>query len=103
MEKLERIIELKSSQQPLEQEKEEELTQLQQELKQSLEESNEIYQNKNYNNTIEECNNETAEELLKNIKYEKRSLEDPIQNISGTLESSNKNTLIKLKKNEKFF
>lgn len=97
MEKLERIIELKSSQQPLEQEKEEELTQLQQELKQSLEESNEIYQNKNYNNTIEECNNETAEELLKNIKYEKRSLEDPIQNISGTLESSNKDTLIKLK------
>ena len=97
LEKLERIIELKSSQQPLEQEKEEELTQLQQELKQSLEESNEIYQNKNYNNTIEECNNETAEELLKNIKYEKRSLEDPIQNISGTLESSNKDTLIKLK------
>ena len=97
MENLERIIELKSSQQPLEQEQEQELTQLQQELKQSLEESNEIYQNGNYNKSIEECNNKTAEELLENIKYEKTSLEDPIQNISGTLESSNKNTLIKLK------
>ena len=70
---------------------------MQQELKQSLEESNEIYQNGNYNKSIEECNNKTAEELLENIKYEKTSLEDPIQNISGTLESSNKNTLIKLK------
>lgn len=97
LEKLERIIELKSSQQPLEQEQEEELTQLQQELKQSLEESNEIYQNGNYNKSIENRNNETAEELLERIKYEEKSLEDPIQNISGTLESSNKNTLIKLK------
>ena len=97
LEKLERIIELNSSQQPLEQEQKEELTQLQQELKQSLEESNEIYQNGNYNKTIEGRNNETAEELLKKIKHEKTSLENPIQNISGTLESSNKNTLIKLK------
>ena len=97
LDKLERIIELNSSQQPLEKEQKEELIQLQQEFKQSLEESNELYHNENYNRTIEDFNNKTAEELLKDIEYENKSFADPIQNISGTLESNNKNTLINLK------
>lgn len=97
LEKLERIIELKSSQKPLEQEQEEELTQLQQEFEQSLEESNEIYQNGNYNGIIEERNNQTAEEVLEEIEEEKESLENPINNISGTLENSSKSSLRNLK------